>query len=274
MVQKWLSPEASVGTILSMQFGAACIAMWCGLACFGRLPVYSIRNVLNVAWGLLAPGLALVLVAQGAARTDGVSVALISGILPVLGPILARLLLREPLHWSFPVGGMIGFSGLAAIVLNRQAFGTSDETGNILVLLGVMCSAFSHVIGRKLNTGVTPWYQTATLQVTGGTVVAFIFAAATSFDFPDIREPGQAAAVIYLAFGMTLLNFLAFNLALARIPAAWVSLYSTLAPAIGTLAAYLLLGSQIGPSDLAGIAVIIAGAAFPHVMRIMRLAPA
>jgi hypothetical protein len=54
MVQKWLYPEASVGTSLDA-IRERVIAMWCGLACFGRLPVLFIRNVLNAPGDWLAP---------------------------------------------------------------------------------------------------------------------------------------------------------------------------------------------------------------------------
>ncbi|MDN2566790.1 DMT family transporter [Aquibium sp. A9E412] len=268
IVQKTLTPAASVGSILLVQLAGAAAVLWLALALAGRLPALTRRNLVNVAWGLLAPGLVLIFGLAGAARTDGVSVSMIWGLVPLVGPVLARLILREPLHWSFPVGGLVGLLGLIVITLDRQRLGASDMAGNLLVFAGVLCASISHVIGRFLNTGTVPWYQTATLQVTGAALAAGVLAALTGWRLPASADPATLAGFLYVVFVMTVVNFLAFNFALGRIQAAWVSLYVSLAPAIGTLAAVVLLGSVVRPADALGIAIIVAGIAFPHLMRL------
>lgn len=270
IVQKTLTSDASVGAILLLQLGCAAIIMWGFLALSGQLPALTRRNALNVAWGILAPGMVLALGIMGAARTDGVSIALIWGILPVLGPLLARLFLKEHLNWTFPVGGLVAFTGLILLTLSRQALGASDMRGNILVFLGVLCSSLSQVIGRKMNTGSVPWYQVATLQVTGALVTISILIVITGLHMPDLTEPRIVGAIAYLVVFMTIVNFLAFNLTLARMPAAWVSLNFSFAPVVGMFAAWVLLGSIIRPADLFCMSLILIGAAWPHAWRLVR----
>lgn len=268
IVQKMLAPQSNAGTILLIQLGCGAFLMWAGLIATGRLPAPTFRNLMNFAWGLLAPGMVLAFGLLGAARTDGVSVSLIWGLVPLLGPVLARLVLKEPLHWSFPVGGVIGLAGLIVITVDRQRLGASDMIGNLLVLAGVLCASVSHVIGRFMNTGTVPWYQTATLQVSGATLAALVIVVATAWQPPDLARTDTQFALAYLVLVMTVTNFFAFNLALSRIPAAWVSLYVSLAPAIGTLASVVLLGSLVRPADVAGIVIIVGGIAFPHLVRV------
>jgi drug/metabolite transporter (DMT)-like permease len=268
VVQKWLTPHADIAGILLVQFALAALVLWTGLAATGRLPRLD-RSVLKpLVWGMFAPGLVLLLSIAGAARTDPVSLTLAWGLIPLLVPVLARLLLGEPLHWSFPVAGLVGLTGAAALLGDRIALGVGDLLGNILVIAGVGCGALSQVIGRRLNDGRRPWFQTATLQVTGAALVCAALAAARGADLPTPSDPAQLAAAGYLVLAMTVLNFLAFNLALTRLRAAWVAIYASLSPAIGALAGALLLGSPLRPTDGLWIAVMVAAVALPHLLQL------
>lgn len=269
IVQKSLTGIANPASILMVQFAGACIILWVGLALQGRLPRLDRRALISFCWGIMAPGMVLAFGLSGAARTDGVSVSLIWGLVPLLGPVLARIVLKEPLPWTFVAGGFISFAGLLLITANRQSIGASDMSGNALVFIGVLFAAGSHVVGRFLNRGEVPWYQTATLQVTGAAFATSCLTAWTGFRIDLTSDPGSAWALAFLIFVMTVVNFLAFNLALSRIQAAWVSLYVSLAPAIGTLASVILLGTVVRPVDIAAIAVIMSGVALPHITRLI-----
>ena len=151
-----------------------------------------------------------------------------------------------------------------------RAIGTGDLTGNLLVVAGVLSAAFGQIIGRRLNTRGDPWFRTATLQVTGGTVAALAVAHLDgAWTLPAPGDTPSLIALIYLVLAMTIVNFAGLNLSLSRIPVAWVAFYNSLNPAIGTLAAVLLVGALIRlPFDLVGLVIIIAGVATPHMLRI------
>lgn len=268
IVQKSLTDVANPASILMFQFTGAAVILWAGLALGGSLPRADRRALVSFLWGTMAPAMVLIFGLFGAERTDGVSVSLIWGLVPLLGPVLARLALKEPLPWTFVAGGFLSFAGLLVITANREAIGESDMTGNALVFIGVLFAAGSHVVGRFLNRGAVPWYQTATLQVTGAAFATGCLASWTGFRFSFSGEPAAAWSLAYLVVIMTVVNFLAFNLALSRIPAAWVSLYVSLAPAVGTLASVVLLDTIVRPVDIAAIAVIMSGVALPHIARL------
>ena len=269
IVQKHLALRYPPADIVFIQFAVSAVIMWAACWALGLLPRRLAEIVPGVCWGFLMPGSVFLFTSAGAARTDGVSTALIWGLLPLLGPILARIFLGERIHWSLPFGAVITFAGLIVLTFDRQAVGAGDPYGNLLVLIGVLSAAGGQIIGRILNTGTAPWFRLATLQVTGGTMAAFVVAGLDgTWEVPPLADGPAMAALVYLVIGMTIINFVGLNLALSRIQVAWVALYNSLGPAIGTLTAVILLSSLIRPFDIAGIAIIVAGVATPHLMRI------
>ncbi|MFK8035634.1 MAG: DMT family transporter [Hyphomicrobiales bacterium] len=266
MVQKSLLTDYSASKILLWQFLGACVVMWVICAFRQILPAFGKRFFLTILWGAMAPGLVMILNIYGGAKTDGVSLALMWGLLPLIVPVLGFLLLKERPHWTLGLGALIGFGGLVALTLNREAAGIGSLTGNLLILLGVVCASFSQIIGRRLNEGKAPWFQVATLQVSGALVVVLGLAAATgNLSSMVISIPAQGFAMAYLVLAMTVLNYTLFNFALKQLPVAWVSIYVALNPAIGTLAAIYILDANPRFIDWLGMAVIVSGVVLPHI---------
>lgn len=268
--QKELAAGTNAGSLMLIQVGGAAGLMWLVLLARRSTPPPGRRTALNIAWGMMAPGLVFALGIAGAARTDGVSMALIWGVLPLLGPVLARVILGEPLHWTFPAGGVIGLGGLALMLSGRVADGSADWAGNLLVLASVCCAGFSSVIARFVNRGRNTWFTAATLQLTGATLTGVLIVLATGWMPPGAASPGSLAALAYLVLVMTLLNYVAFNFALSRLAVSWVGLSAATAPVAGLAFAWLLADAALGPRDLAAAAVIIAGVALPHLWRLVR----
>lgn len=271
IVQKTLVESISVGSIMVVQFGIAAVLMWIHLLCTRQIAAVNQTFFRAFAWGMMAPGLVFWFGILGAARTDGVSIALIWGLQPLMGPVLARLLLGEKLHWTICLGGLVGAAGLGFLTLNRTAAGISDVGGNLMVLIAVVLSTLSLIIGRFLNIGANRAASIATFQVTGAFVVACIFTVATRWTPPDLGDAVAVGAFAYLILFMTVLNFFAFNFSLARIPASWLALNGAFAPVIGLICAWALLGSEIRGFDLLCTGLILCGVVFPHFWRLLFL---
>lgn len=268
IVQKLLVTQSSVASIMLLQLGLACLVLWLGLAIFGRrLPPLNLRTATNLGWGLMAPGLVFALGIAGAVRTDGVSIALIWGLFPLVGPIIARLLIGEPSHWSIYAGGTLAFAGVALLTLSRAESGTSDIVGNALVFAAVACAATNATIGRVMNRDVRRWPEVATLQITGATAGALVTVLVFGWEPPPLTEAGNVMALAYLVMFMTVANFLAYNIALARIPVALISLNASSSPLFGLISAWIILGSTLRPSDSLYAALILLGVMAPHAVR-------
>jgi drug/metabolite transporter (DMT)-like permease len=271
MVQKDLAARYAAADIVLVQFAISAILMWIACWALGYLPRRWSDALPGILWGMLTPGLVFLFATEGAVRTDGVSVALIWGLIPLLSPIAGRIVLGERFHWSLPLGATIGFCGVLGLTLNRQSIGAGDALGNLLVVAGVMAVVLGQLIGRRLNTRGAPWFRMATLQITGAMLISLFYVGLDGNWAPTIvaYDWHTIVSMAYLVFGMTIVNFIGYNLALSRIQIAWISLYSSLSPAIGTMTAVILLAALVRPSDVFGIALIIGGVALPHLFRLL-----
>lgn len=270
IVQKLLVAQSNIGTLMLLQLAGAALVMWAFLAAIGGLPRMSRRSLLNVCWGLMAPGLAFALGIAGAARTDGASVALIWGLFPLIAPVIARVLIGEPLNRMVVAGGLITLAAVGLLTVVRADSGTSDPLGNLLVLAAVTTASLNAVIGRVMNRGPARWYQVATLQVTGAVVAGVGLTLVTGWSPPALDRPEQMAALGYLVLFMTVGNFFAYNLALTRIPVAWIGLGGAISPIIGLASARILLGTPVGAAEIGCAGLIAAGVAVPIIASMLK----
>ncbi len=271
MLQQTLVVDFAPTTVLLWQFFGATLIMWAICLARHQLPTLNRRFGKTLLWGIMAPGAVLALSIHGGARTDGVSLALMWGLLPLIASALGYLILRENAHWSLAIGSCIGFGGLLIVSLSREAAGEGDLIGNALVLLAVMCASFSQIIGRRMNSGDVPWFQVATLQVTGALIAVFCLALATNtLSAIVLGTPLQIFAMAYLVLAMTVLNYAIFNFALRHLQVAWVSIYAALSPVLGSVAAIIILGDVPRLFDWIGMTIIIAGVMLPHVYTLYR----
>lgn len=271
MVQKVLVTQYAPPTILLWQFLGAGLIMWGICAVRRSYPVPGKRLVFNLLWGAMAPGMVLILNIYGGARTDGVSLALMWGLLPLIVPVLGFLILKELPHWTLALGAIVGFGGLVALSINRDAAGIGSQSGNILILIGVLCACFGQIIGRSMNSGNVPWFQVATLQISGASLITITLAALTgNLTGMTFSMPIHAFAMAYLVLVMTVLNFALFNYALKQLTVAWASIYVALNPVLGTIAAMVILDARPRLIDWIGMIVIVSGVVFPHVYVLLR----
>lgn len=271
MVQQALAIDTPPTTVLLWQFLGAAVIMWAICVASNQVPPLNRRLGKTLLWGLMAPGAVLALSINGGARTDGVSLALMWGLLPLMASALGYLILRENAHWSLAVGSCVGFGGLVIVTLSREAAGEGDLIGNVLVFLAVLCASFSQIIGRRMNSGAVPWFQVATLQVTGALIAVVGLALVTgTLTFITLGSPIRIFAMVYLIVAMTVLNYAVFNFALRHLQVAWVSIYVALNPVLGSVAAIIILGDIPRLFDWVGMTVIIAGVMLPHAYSLYR----
>jgi len=242
---------------------------WIGLLMARSVPRLSWKLLPIVIWGSIAPGLVLVLSVAGAVRSDGLTVAVMWGLVPICGPLLARLFLKETLHWSIPIAGCFSFAALLFVTLSKTATRSEETTlvGFGMILSAVILSSSTHIFGRRFNTGGLKWYQVACLQMTGAALTGMVAAAMSGWNPPDPDNAVGIAAILYLSLVMTLANFSLYNFALSRITAIWTAFYLSLGPAVGTVAAALILGTVIRTIDAIAVAAMIISTLSPMILR-------
>lgn len=266
ILQKQLSVTVPFALIAFWQFSIAAVVLWTiSLTFSSDLRLKPVHLVFGLGWGMIAPGGALMINMIGASTTDGVTMMMIWGLLPLVAPLISPFLIGERFRPIILFSAIVAIGAVWAAAGDRTALGWNNIEGTPLVCLAVIMAGCGLVLGRWLNRGDVAWHRFAALQVTGAALIALPFCLSGPGLSPvEFTQSGSFASLAYLVMIMTVLNFLIFNFALARIPVAWASIYTALNAPCGAIAAVLLLGDPLRVKDALMIVVVTASVALPH----------
>lgn len=223
-------------------------------------------------WGaLLLCGALMVYVNQiffteGVARTQAANAALIIALNPLLSSLLAALSFGERLSAARLAGVALGFSGVAAVVLNRPgaALGASGW-GDVLVFCSVATWVSGGALVQRLGRGIDPLQVSGVLNLVGTLLLAMhvgLLAALgpqpLRIDWPRIGWDTAAWVLVSAVFAMAL-GGVVWNRALAVLGVARTALYAYWVPIFGVLFAVLLLGEPLSPWHGVGLAAVLGG---------------
>jgi O-acetylserine/cysteine efflux transporter len=240
------------------------------LALFARRTLRAALTPAVVAAGAVGYGVVIVLQNSGIERTSVSHAALIVGAVPVLVAALAAVLGRGSGARLMWVGSLLALAGVG-LVAGGGGAGTSVE-GDLLVLLSVTMSAAFIVAQPTLLAGRDPVAVTAVQLGAGG--LAALPLAILLEGAPPAPVGGQAlVAVLALALTGTLLAFSLFAWAQARVPAELAGAFVNLEPLVGALTGAVAFHDVVGPAQLLGGAVILAGIALGALPRRPKGAP-
>lgn len=198
---------------------------------------------------------------RGIELTSATSSALILSTAPAWVALLGHVLGRErvrPLGW---LGIALSIGGVALLVLAgaRRDASTSSPVGDLWILgATLMWSAYTLALrgpaSRYPAVVLTVW-------VTCVAAVPLVALGATRFAFDDpgvYGVRGWGAAVASSMLGIAL-PYVIWNAGVRRLGSARTALYSNLVPVFALAVAWLTLGETLGPGQLAGAALAIAG---------------
>jgi drug/metabolite transporter (DMT)-like permease len=128
----------------------------------------------------------------------------------------------------------------------------------LLILAGVAYASYSlvgrDILARHSSLSVTAW------SILWGTVAMLPLALVEQGSGAVTRlTPAAVGATLYLALVITALGYLAWNYALARVPASRAAIFLNLQPLVGALLGVGLLGDPLTPYTVAGGGLILAG---------------
>ncbi len=256
---------AGVPDVIAFRICGAALVLWlAGLLIFRRN--YSLSRVgwRPMAMGVLEPGLVTVFIALGVANTSAVNAAVVWSILPVTQPLLARLVLGEPIQKPVIFGAVLAVSGSALLFALKQQEGSGTLFGDAMLLCGVMCAACNQLIARTVATSVrdplvTTCYQLFTASLLSLALLAWF--GGPSIGPADLRREdlGVLLALIVTTAG----PFFLYNTALQHLPVGRVSLFAPLSGPVGATIASLVFDEALSAGVLGAIALVLAGAMAP-----------
>jgi drug/metabolite transporter (DMT)-like permease len=222
----------------------------------GRLPRLRPRELVGMV-ALSATGLVLfnLFVIEGVRETDPATVGVIVGCVPVVLAFAGPLLERRPLSGRVIVAAVVVSVGAAGV---QSAGGGITATGLALALGALACeAAFSLLavphLGRLGPLAVSTY---ACLFAVPLLAVWSLIADGASLPLPDAEE---AAAIGYLALGVTTFGFVCWYSALGLLGVERAGLFSGVLPVSALLVSALLGVAEITPERVAAVAVVAAG---------------
>lgn len=240
------------GQALRYALAAAVLA----LVARGRLPRLDLREMLGIA-ALSATGLVLfnLFVIEGVRETDPATIGVIVGCVPVVLALVGPLMEGRPLSPRVIAAAAVVSVGAAGV---QWAGGGITPTGLLLALGALACeAAFSLLaVPRLKRLGPLALSTYACLFAVPILAVWSVISHGASVPMP---EAGQAAALIYMAAGVTVLGFVSWYSAVGLLGVERAGLFSGVLP-VSALACSALLGvAELTPERLAAVIVVAGG---------------
>lgn len=190
------------------------------------------------------------------------------GLLDVTGPIflvlLSRIFLKTPISLQQTAGLIIAVFGVIVIILNGDFTQLSKfkmVNGDLLMLLNTFCFAVYSLLQAKRPQYIS---QSTMLAATAVTGIALIFPFMIFTVNPEHLKhitTTDIGVFVYLGIFNSVLSYLAWNTALAKIGTIKTSIIYYLLPVFSGVEAYFLLHERLYWSQLAGGLLIILGIA-------------
>lgn len=216
--------------------------------------------------GAAIVGLALLLFGNGFVQLGERDVpsalaALIIGAVP-LWIVLYRGVAGERLEPTVLAGVLIGFAGVAILVLPRGVSGEVAPIGLLFILLASASWAWGTFVSKRLELPRDALASTTLQQLLGGLgllVAAFLTGERVE---PSAWTSRSLIALAYLVVFGSLVAFSAYTWLLAHVPVSLVSTYAYVNPVVAVLLGALILEEPITASIVAGAAIVMTAVAF------------
>ncbi len=222
----------------------------------GRLPRLQPRELAGLV-ALSATGLVLfnLFVIEGVRETDPATIGVIVGCVPVLLAFAGPLLDRRPLSGRVIVAAVVVAIGAAGV---QWAGGGITGLGLLLALGALGCeAAFSLLAVPHLERlGALAVSAYACLFAVPMLAVWSLVADGAALPLPDA---GQAAALAYLALGVTVFGFTSWYTAVGLLGVERAGLFSGVLPVSALLVSAVLGVAEITPERLLAVGVVAAG---------------
>ena len=214
--------------------------------------------------GILGFAAAYVFAHWGIARSTATNAALLIVVEPVSLMLLSPLYLGERLSRREAMGAALAVAGSALVVLNGIPGVTTlvpHWQGDLLLVLAGLAYASYSLLGRRVLERHGPLRVTARSLVWGAAGILPVAGAEWASGARAAWTATAVAGTLYLAVVITALGYVAWNWALARVPAPRAAIFLNVQPIVGTLLGAALLGEPLTPFTILGGALIVAGLA-------------
>jgi drug/metabolite transporter (DMT)-like permease len=190
----------------------------------------------------------------GLRYTTASKAAFITGLCVVLAPLFARLVLRQTPNRPAMVGVALATVGLGLLSLVDSLTPTLGD----LLVLGCAASFALHIVAisrfaPRMDTAALTTVQIGVVAVAGTVSTAFLEPLPTTVRWGTLQV-AAGMGIVATAFAFSIQNRVQ-----AFTTPTHTALVLSLEPVFGALFAYLLAGERLGPREILGCGLILAG---------------
>ena len=216
-----------------------------------------------VACGVLMVYLNQWLLAEGVARSTATNGALIAALNPLMAALLALWLLRERLTGLRLVGVLLGFAGVALVILSRPGAELArGGLGDGLVILAVLVFTLGAVLVQRLASQLNAVVIGVCVHATGSVClfIQTLLTAGWSGAAPRMATDWWPWAVVVLSGVLsTGIGNLAWNRAIGLVGMARAAVWLYWVPLFGVASAVTFLGEPLTPWHVMGLGLVLLG---------------
>ncbi len=187
-------------------------------------------------------------------RLPGGVAATVGAVQPLIVIVLARLLLGSPIRGLSIIAAIAGIGGVALLILTPNA--TLDPIGIAAGIAGAFSMAAGTVLSRRWRPDVSPLTFTA-WQLTAGGVLLLPVALLLEPPLPHLTG-ANVLGFAYLGLIGAALTYILWFRGLSRLEPSMVSPLGFLSPTTAVILGWAVLGQQLSPMQMFGIAVVLA----------------
>jgi len=223
---------------------------------------FTTRDWWALAWlGLVGHFGYQVLFIGGLARTSVANSSLIIAASPVVIAVASVVLgLKRVGRWHW-AGAALSMVGIYLVVGRGAAIGGRGMIGDLMMLAAVLCWAAYTIGAEPLMARHSPVGVTGLSLVVGTALyVPLMWPRIAAVHWTRLSA-ATIGAVLYAALFAMCVAYTIWYTAVREIGSARTSVYSNLIPIIAMMTAVLFLHERIGPRQLAGAALVLAGVA-------------
>ncbi|HUG49026.1 MAG TPA: EamA family transporter [Candidatus Limnocylindria bacterium] len=184
--------------------------------------------------------------------------ALIIAVVP-LWVVLLRMVFGEHVQRGTLLGVLVGFAGVAVLVLPRGASGSVALEGMLMLVVAGASWAVGSYYSRRVALPRDPFVSTAAQLVLGGAglAVAGLLSGELGLLRPERFSTESVVSLLYLVFFGSILAYTAYTWLLQVTSVSRVSTYAYVNPVVALLLGWAVLNEEIGLSMLLGGAMIV-----------------
>jgi probable blue pigment (indigoidine) exporter len=174
---------------------------------------------------------------------------------PIALMLSAWLIVAERPRVPAMIGAVIGIAGVVTMLAGGS--GTVDPLGVLASVAAMALSSVGYLLARRWGGDIDVPTLTAWQLIAGGVLLAV--AAAAFEGAPPAVDAIAALGFAYVSLVATALAFACWFAGLRHLDAGTVGLVGLLNPVTGVVLGTLLTGESVGPQQVAGIALVLAG---------------